>query len=160
MVIIILGSKSDLNLAKEIIKNLQFFKIEYRLHIASAHKNPEYLLGLLKNYEAECKEKIYICVAGRSNALGGFVDAQTLSPVINCPPYSEKFSGLDILSSLRMPSGVCSMTVLEPEQAVLAAAKILALKDEEIRNRIKLYRKEYKDMMVRENGKLSESSII
>jgi len=50
--------------------------------------------------------------------------------------------------------------VLEPEQAVLAAAKILALKDEEIRNRIKLYRKEYKDMMVRENGKLSESSII
>lgn len=160
MVIIILGSKSDLNLAKEIIKNLQFFKIEYRLHIASAHKNPEYVLGLLKKYEAEGKEKIYICVAGRSNALGGVVDAQTLSPVINCPPYSEKFAGLDILSSLRMPSGVCSMTVLEPEQAVLAAAKILALKDEEIRNRIKLYRKEYKDMMVRENGKLSESSII
>ncbi|PIP32491.1 5-(carboxyamino)imidazole ribonucleotide mutase [Candidatus Gottesmanbacteria bacterium CG11_big_fil_rev_8_21_14_0_20_37_11] len=160
MVIIILGSKSDLNLAKEIIKNLQFFKIEYRLHIASAHKNPEYVLGLLKKYEAEGKEKIYICVAGRSNALGGVVDAQILSPVINCPPYSEKFAGLDILSSLRMPSGVCSMTVLEPEQAVLAAAKILALKDEEIRNRIKLYRKEYKDMMVRENGKLSESSII
>ena len=160
MVIIILGSKSDLNLAKEIIKNLQFFKIEYRLHIASAHKNPEYVLGLLKKYEAEGKEKIYICVAGRSNALGGFVDAQTLSPVINCPPYSEKFAGLDILSSLRMPSGVCSMTVLEPEQAVLAAAKILALKDEEIRNRIKLYRKQYKDMMVRENAKLSESSII
>ncbi|OIO15401.1 5-(carboxyamino)imidazole ribonucleotide mutase [Candidatus Gottesmanbacteria bacterium CG1_02_37_22] len=160
MVIIILGSKSDLNLAKEIIKNLQFFKIEYRLHIASAHKNPEYVLGLLKKYEAEGKEKIYICVAGRSNALGGVVDAQILSPVINCPPYSEKFAGLDILSSLRMPSGICSMTVLEPEQAVLAAAKILALKDEEIRNRIKLYRKEYKDMMVRENGKLSESSII
>jgi len=160
MVIIILGSKSDLNLAKEIIKNLQFFKIEYRLHIASAHKNPEYVLGLLKKYEAEGKEKIYICVAGRSNALGGVVDAQILSPVINCPPYSEKFAGLDILSSLRMPSGVCSMTVLEPEQAVLAAAKILALKDEEIRNRIKLYRKEYKDMMVRENGKLRNSSII
>ena len=153
MVIIILGSKSDLNLAKEIIKNLQFFKIEYRLHIASAHKNPEYVLGLLKKYEAEGKEKIYICVAGRSNALGGVVDAQILSPVINCPPYSEKFAGLDILSSLRMPSGVCSMTVLEPEQAVLAAAKILALKDEEIRNRIKLYRKEYKDMMVREKKK-------
>ena len=29
-------------------------------------------------------------------------------PVIACPPYSEKFGGADIYSSLRVPSGIGS----------------------------------------------------
>lgn len=125
MVILFLGSKSDLPWGKEIIKHLSEFSISYKLHIASAHKTPQYLLKLLEKYEKSGNSKVYICVAGRSNALGGFVDAQTKNPVINCPPYSEKYKGLDVLSSLRMPSGIASMTVIEPEQAALAAAKIL-----------------------------------
>ncbi|MBI5452018.1 AIR carboxylase family protein, partial [Candidatus Gottesmanbacteria bacterium] len=129
MVIIFLGSKSDHIWGKEIVKYLSEFDISYKLHIASAHKTPEYLLNLIKKYEGSNKQIVYICVAGRSNALGGFVDAQTKNPVINCPPYSEKYGGLDILSSLRMPSGVAPLTVLEPEQAALAAAKILGFKE-------------------------------
>lgn len=125
MVIIILGSKSDLPWGKQITKYLDELKIEYKLHIASAHKTPQYILQLLKKYESSGKKIVYIAVAGRSNALGGFIDAQVMHPVINCPPYSEKYAGLDILSSLRMPSGISCLTVLEPEQAALAAAKIL-----------------------------------
>lgn len=125
MVIIFLGSKSDVEVGSEIIKYISEFGLDYKIHVASAHKTPEYLLGLIKKYEALKKPLVYICVAGRSNALGGFVDAQVVHPVINCPPPSDKYAGLDILSSLRMPSGVAALTVLEPEQAALASAKIL-----------------------------------
>jgi 5-(carboxyamino)imidazole ribonucleotide mutase len=81
----------------------------------------------LKAYEASEDRIVYITVAGRSNALSGFVDANTRRPVIACPPYSDKFSGSDIFSTLRMPSGVCPLVVLDPESAALAALKILAV---------------------------------
>jgi 5-(carboxyamino)imidazole ribonucleotide mutase len=129
-VILILGSKSDLDWGKSIGNNLDKFGIPYIMHIASAHKTPEVLMALIRKYDSENKSLVYICVAGRSNALGGFTDAQTVFPVINCPPQPEKYAGLDILSSLRMPSGVGCMTVLEPDHAALAAAKILGLKKE------------------------------
>ena len=75
---------------------------------------------------------MYITVAGRSNALSGFIDATILSPVIICPPYSSSFNGSDLYSSIHMSSGICPMIVLDPENACLAAAKILALNDERI----------------------------
>ena len=71
-----------------------------------------------------------------SNALSGFTDAQTHCPVIACPPYSEKFGGADLYSSIRMPSGVAPLTVLSPENAALAAAKILGLSNPGIQKRI------------------------
>jgi len=51
MVIIFLGSKSDLDWGQNIAKYLAVFGIPYKIHIASAHKTPEYLLGLIKKYE-------------------------------------------------------------------------------------------------------------
>lgn len=142
MVIIFLGSKSDFELGTEIGKYLKELDMPFKMHIASAHKTPQYLLDLIRKYEATNKPLVYICVAGRSNALGGFVDAQVVHPVINCPPFSDKYAGMDILSSLRMPSGVATLTVLEPEQAALAAGKILG-KHKEIsslqeKNRVKI----------------------
>ena len=95
--------------------------------MASAHKTPAYLLDLLREWEASEAARVYITVAGRSNALSGFLDAQVTSPVIACPPPSDSFGGMDILSSLRMPRGVAPMVVLEPENAALAAAKMLGL---------------------------------
>lgn len=94
-------------------------------------------LLFLQRYEANPQPKVYITVAGRSNALSGFADANVVSPVIICPPYSSTYSGADLFSSIRMPSGVCPMLVLEPEGAGLAAAKILALHDEKIAAAIK-----------------------
>ena len=46
--------------------------------------------------------------------------------MIACPPYSDRFAGADLYSSLRMPSGVAPAVVLEPAGAALLAAKILA----------------------------------
>ena len=135
MVVLILGSKKDSEVGKEVARQLKKLSVSCQTHIASAHKTPLALLGILEKYGKE-KNIVFICIAGRSNALGGFVDANCPFPVINCPPYSEKFAGLDILSSLRMPSYVAPLTVLEPNQAALAAAKILALNDNKLKQRI------------------------
>ncbi len=154
MVIIILGSKSDLNWGKEIGKHLTKFSMPYQIHIGSAHKTPQHLLDIIKRYDANNTPHVYICVAGRSNALGGFVDAQTSSPVINCPPYNEKFVGLDILSSLRMPSGVAPATILEPEQAAFFAVKILCLGENKLKETIINYQRNLKNKILTDNKNL------
>lgn len=124
-VVIIMGSKSDLPHAEKVAEALQKFDITYEMRVASAHKSPAYLLEMLADYEAQGEPRLYITIAGRSNALSGMVDAAVSVPVIACPPYSERFAGADIFSSLRMPSGVAPALVLEPDGAALLAAKIL-----------------------------------
>jgi len=136
LVVIILGSPSDLPLGEKITGALDSFGVPSEMRVASAHKVPHYVLDMLAEYEADPRPKVYITVAGRSNALSGLVDAQVSRPVIACPPYAEKFAGSDLFSSLRMPSGVAPAVVLEPEAAALLAAKMLSLADPTLRQRI------------------------
>jgi phosphoribosylaminoimidazole carboxylase PurE protein len=135
-VVILMGSKSDLPFVKKIVSALDEFGIAHEQRVASAHKSARYLLDLLAEYEASGTVGVYITVAGRSNALSGMADANVTTPVIACPPYSEKFGGADIYSSLRLPSGVAPAVVLEPSAAALLAAKILGLGDAGLRERI------------------------
>lgn len=143
-VVVIMGSEKDLDFTEPCINILENWGINCDLRVASAHKTPEKVLDILKNYEGE-EKIVYITVAGRSNALSGFVDANATFPVIACPPYSEKFGGADIYSSLRMPSGVAPMVVLDPKNAALAAAKILAVEDEELSSKISSYREKLRN---------------
>ncbi len=129
LVPIIMGSQADLPHAQRIAEALAALGIESELRVASAHKHPQYLLEMLAAYEADPRPKVYITVAGRSNALSGLVDAQVRAPVIACPPLSGTFGPWDLFSSVRMPSGVAPALVLEPENAALLAAKILGLYD-------------------------------
>jgi len=85
---------------------------------------------------------VYITVAGRSNALSGLVDAATQYPVLACPPPSEQWSAYDIWSSLHMPSGIASALILDPVNAALCAAKLLALKDEALRENIRRFQQQ------------------
>lgn len=144
-----MGSKSDLKWCQKIAENLEKLGVESILRVASAHKVPIKCYELIKDYEKQ--GVVFITVAGRSNALSGFTDAQTFCPVIACPPYSEKFAGADVYSSLRMPSFVAPMTVLEPANAALAAAKILALSDEQIKERVQAYQKTAKDVLEKDD---------
>jgi 5-(carboxyamino)imidazole ribonucleotide mutase len=145
-----MGSEKNLEFCREIAKHLKTLGVEYEFRVASAHKTPEQVLAILKELE---KEKIvYITVAGRSNALSAFVDANTSKPVIACPPYSEKYGGADIYSSLRVPSGIGSLVTVEPEGAAIAAAKILALEDEELEKRVKDYQRAKKKELEKANA--------
>ncbi len=133
-VVIIMGSKADIEWANQIKKVLDEFDISVVLRIASAHKVPLKCYDLIKEYEKD--KVVFITIAGMSNALSGFTDAQTYCPVIACPPYSDKFGGADLYSSIRMPSGVAPLTILSTENAALAAAKILGLNDSKIQAKI------------------------
>lgn len=150
--VIIMGSKSDLEWSKKIVANLDKFGVESIMRVASAHKVPLTCYELIKEYEKEAV--VFITVAGMSNALSGFTDAQTWCPVIACPPYSDKFGGSDIYSSLRMPSAVAPMTVLEPANAALAAAKIIALSDKNIREKINLYQNEIREILEKDDHQI------
>lgn len=138
--VIIMGSEKDLELCREIAKTLKALSVEYEFRVASAHKTPQNVLDVLTEFNSQ--NVIYITVAGRSNALSAFVDANTTKPVIACPPYSDKFGGADIFSTLRVPSGIGTVTTIEPEGAAIAAAKFLALQDAAIEKRVKDYQAE------------------
>jgi len=140
--VILMGSERDLEFCREIAKTLRTLGVAYEFRVASAHKTPQKVLDILKEFEAE--KVVYITVAGRSNALSGFVDANSSKPVIACPPYSEKFGGVDVYSSLRVPSGIGSVVTIEPEGAAIATAKILAIDDNAVEKRVKQYQVEKK----------------
>lgn len=124
--IIIMGSKSDEAHAKKIIDKLDEFKIIHEEYVASAHKEPKKVLEILEKYKNE--KNIYITIAGRSNALSGFVAANSNAPTIACPPFIDKTDMLlNIHSTLQMPSNVPVLTILDPENCALAVKRIIDL---------------------------------
>ena len=158
-VVILMGSEKDLDFAIPIGHILERFDVHYEYRIASAHKTPKDLLNIMETYEQTGQTIVYITIAGLSNALSGLVDANTKFPVIACPPYSEKFAGTDIFSSLRMPSGVAPLVVLNPENAGLAAAKILALEEPPLAKKISEFQLKKKKKINIADGKVREKKI-
>ena len=147
--VIIMGSERDLDFSREIAKYLKLLGVNYEFRVASAHKTPEKVLEIIKEFET--KKVVFVTVAGRSNALSAFIDGNTSKPVIACPPYSEKFGGADILSSLRVPSGIGSVVTIEPEGAAIAAAKILSLQDVNLEANVKAYQESKKKELDKAN---------
>jgi 5-(carboxyamino)imidazole ribonucleotide mutase len=149
--IVIMGSERDLDFSREIAKYLKLLGVNYEFRVASAHKTPEKVLEIIGEFEKE--NVVFVTVAGRSNALSAFIDGNTIKPVIACPPYSEKFGGADIFSSLRVPSGIGSVVTIEPEGAAIATAKILGLQDKELEINVMVYQ----DSKRKELDKANES---
>ena len=84
------------------------------MELASAHKVPEKVLGIVQQYNSE-KDVVYVTVAGRSNGLSGVVAANSIHPVMACPPFKDKQDLLvNIHSTMQMPSETPVLTVLDP----------------------------------------------
>ena len=147
--VVIMGSERDLDFSREIAKYLKLLGVNYEFRVASAHKTPEKVLEIIKEFETE--KVVFVTVAGRSNALSAFIDGNTTKPVIACPPYSDKFAGADILSSLRVPSGIGSVVTIEPEGAAIVTAKILGLQDKELDVNVKAYQENKKKELDKAN---------
>jgi phosphoribosylaminoimidazole carboxylase PurE protein len=150
--VILMGSKADLDHCQKISNACQGFGLETVLRIGSAHKTAEHTLAILREYEGDPRPKVYITVAGRSNALSGFTDGAVTAPVIACPPISDSFGGADVYSSLRMPSGIAPALVLEPVNAALLAAKILGLADAEVCEKVKASQRAAMEKIVADDG--------
>lgn len=136
LIVILMGSQADAAHSEKIAEAARGFGLDVVTRIGSAHKTPEHVMHLLRDYEADPRPKVYITVAGRSNALSGFTDGAVSAPVIACPPSSDAFGGADVFSSLRMPSGIAPAVVLEPGNAALLAAKILGLSEATVREKV------------------------
>lgn len=147
-----MGSKADLEHSQKIAEACRGYGLETVLRVGSAHKTPEHVARLLAEYEADPRPKVYITVAGRSNALSGFTDGAVDAPVIACPPPSEAFGGADLFSSLRMPSGIAPAVVLEPVNAARLAAKILGLADARVREAVAGSRKRASEKILEDDA--------
>ncbi len=154
LVVILMGSKSDETHCQKIAEAAKEFGIEVVMRVASAHKTPEHALEILRAYEQDPRAKVYITVAGRSNALSGFIDGAVTAPVIACPPPSDSFGGADIFSSLRMPSGIAPAVVLDPANAALCAAKILGISDAGVREKLTAFHKVQADKIKRDDAEM------
>lgn len=136
-VVILSGSGSDGPWVDKIAAVLDTLEVPYLRRVGSAHRVPEHVLNLLASYDGDDVATVFITVAGMSDALSGLTDANVASPVIACPPASDSFSGLDILSSLRTPPGVAPATALLPANAAIVAAKILGLHESDLGRQIR-----------------------
>lgn len=125
-VILILGSTSDEPHAKKITDALDNIGIAHEQHVASAHREAAKALKILDQYKDE--KVIYVTIAGRSNALSGFVAGNSGKVTIACPPFADKTDMLvNIHSTIQMPSNVPVMTILEPANVALAIKRIVDL---------------------------------
>ncbi len=129
---IIAGSEGDKEHYEAIRNHLKKLGVPSGVEILSAHKQTRQLLGFLDEMSKSDEPVVYIAVAGRSNALGAVVAAPANNPrgfpTINCPPFKDLSAyAVDIHSSLRLPSKIPAVTVLEPENAAIAARDILKL---------------------------------
>jgi len=91
----------------------------------SVHKEPVNAASIFHRMMQEIPDSVVIAYIGRSNGAGPTLSAMSTVPVITVPASIKEFPD-DLWSSLRAPSAVPVMTVLEPANAVLAALQILS----------------------------------
>jgi 5-(carboxyamino)imidazole ribonucleotide mutase len=124
-IVIICGSTSDFDFANKIKNPLEEKNYTVELHAASAHKEPIKVLEIVKE-GSENPRNIFITIAGRSNALSGFVGANSNNVTIACPPLKDKLDYLvNIHSTLQMPSKTPVLTVIDPGNCVLAVERLM-----------------------------------
>ena len=126
-VLILTGSKSDEEIARQVIDVLTAFGVEYRYEVASAHRNPEKVDRLVRESTAD----VFVGIAGMSAALPGVIAARTIKPVIGVPVASS-LNGLDsLLSTAQMPPNVpvACVGINMGKNAGVLAVQILALED-------------------------------
>jgi 5-(carboxyamino)imidazole ribonucleotide mutase len=126
-VLVLLGSESDMPVAKKAADALTELGISHEVKVASAHRQPDLLDKIIKGSDA----KVFIGIAGLSAALPGVIASKTKKPVIGVP-VNVKLDGLDaLLSTMQLPPGVPVATVGidNGKNAALLAARILALSD-------------------------------
>ncbi|MCB5260408.1 MAG: 5-(carboxyamino)imidazole ribonucleotide mutase [Candidatus Cloacimonetes bacterium] len=143
---IILGSKSDLDICEPIFETLKSFAVEYDFYISSAHRNPQKTVMLAQNAEKDGCQVIIAC-AGMAAHLPGVLAAHTSLPVIGVPIQTGALGGRDALYSIvQMPPGVpvACVAINGAKNAALLAIQIIALYNQELKNKLIDYKESLK----------------
>lgn len=141
-VAIIMGSSSDWPKLSDAGKTLDDFAISYVVKVLSAHRMPDEMAEFAKT-AADENIQVIIAAAGGAAHLPGMVASHTHLPVIGVPIALKQLKGLDsLLSIAQMPAGVPVATVGidNAKNAALLAARILALSDSKLSDKLKAYK--------------------
>ncbi|MBM4403752.1 MAG: 5-(carboxyamino)imidazole ribonucleotide mutase [Candidatus Cloacimonetes bacterium] len=141
---ILLGSKNDQDACQPILDTLHEFGVEFDFYISSAHRKPEQTAHLAKDAQRNGIRVIIAC-AGMAAHLPGVVAAQTILPVIGVPLSGSALQGVDALYSIaQMPPGVpvAAVAINGVKNAALLAIQILALQDEELREKLHEFKRQ------------------
>jgi len=155
---IVMGSDSDMPVMAKAADILDKLGISYEMRIISAHREPDIFFEYAKGAE-ERGVKVVIAGAGMAAHLPGMCAALFPMPVIGIPMHTTSLGGRDSLYSIvQMPSGipVATVAINGGMNAGLLAAKILAVSDEALLQKLKDYSEEMKDGVVKKDAHLQE----
>ena len=145
-VAVICGSRSDLSALKGCFDALDSYGIAWEASVISAHRQPAALASYVREAEA-AGVQVFIGAAGLAAHLPGVLASITGRPVIGIPLDGGTLGGADALYSVvQMPPGVpvAAVAIGSPgaKNAAHLAARILALRDEALAERVGAFRQE------------------
>ncbi len=154
---IIMGSTSDWHIMEKAAKYLNDNEIPFEVNALSAHRTPEEVEKFAKNAE-EKGIKVIIAAAGMAAHLPGVIASMTSLPIIGVPIKATLEGWDSILSILQMPPGIPVATVgLNASlNAAILATQILALSDDDIREKVKNAKTSLKEKIVKANEEFAE----
>jgi len=140
---VIMGSKSDLETMAPAIELLCLLEVPHEVRIVSAHRTPDWMFEYAAAAEARGLAVI-IAAAGGAAHLPGMTAAKTILPVLGVPVAATALGGVDaFLAIAQMPRGVPvgTLAIGAPgaANAALLAARIVALFDPALRERLRAW---------------------
>lgn len=155
---IVMGSDSDLSVMKKAAEVLDELGVSYDMRIISAHREPDVFFEYAKGAEA-AGMKVIIAGAGMAAHLPGMCAAMFPLPVIGVPMHTTSLGGRDSLYSIvQMPSGIPVATVAigGAKNAGILAAKMLAISDEALLQRLKDFSQRQLEEVQKKDAHLQE----
>ena len=155
LVSVIMGSKSDWDVMRQAAEMLASFGVPHECRVLSAHRTPEETAKYVS--EAESRGiQVIVAAAGGAAHLAGVCAAHTLLPVLGVPMESAALKGMDsLLSTVQMPAGipVGTLAIGAPgaRNAALLAVAILAGSRPELREKLRSFRAEQREKVLRES---------
>src|ERR1044071_455691 len=154
LVVILMGSKSDWDVMRQADEVLTNFGIAHECRVLSAHRTPVETAEYIGRAEQRGVE-VVIAAAGGAAHLAGVCAAHTILPVLGVPMESASLKGLDsLLSTAQMPAGIPVGTLaIGPagaRNAALLAIAILAGSRPELRDKLRQFREEQRQKILRE----------
>ncbi|MGZ4986281.1 MAG: 5-(carboxyamino)imidazole ribonucleotide mutase [Chthoniobacterales bacterium] len=145
LVAVVMGSQSDWETMQHAVELLDQLGVPNEHRIVSAHRTPD-LMAKFARAAADRGLRVIIAGAGGAAHLPGMIAAQTWLPVLGVPVESKALKGLDsLLSIAQMPAGVAVGTlaigVSGAKNAALLAASIIGLTNDNVRAKVKAFRK-------------------
>lgn len=157
---VLMGSRTDLEVMRGATEALDDLGVASVRRVVSAHRTPH---DLLEHGRTAADRGVQVLIAGAGGAahLPGMLAAVTRLPVIGVPVPTTHLNGVDsLLSIAQMPTGipVATTAIGGARNAGILAARILALSDPELAERLDRYAEQLADLARTQDLELQESA--